>query len=124
MQTTSTSHLIGSVGPTIDPRNALQKLSRRDLRRFCRTHGVPFEMEQPATDLVEMLLRRGFSGTEGIKEDAPAVSVEMENKSVPIEKPDYSLLPFPELRKLAKQRGLKQTPKMNKEALVRLLTDG
>lgn len=121
MQQTSISGNLGPTFRTDDPRQPLEKMSRRELRAFCAGHGIDFSMAMPATSLdpqfpglVQLIQRCGMTGME------PVPKPKIEPEPAP---PDDTLdklaeKKMPELRKLCKQLGIKQTPKDKKVTLL------
>lgn len=106
----------------IDPRTPLGKLRRRQLYAYADHFDVPYSPGEGAESVRQKLQLKGIQGTElsQMPEQAPVKQLSVENP----EQPDYTHVSMPELRKLCKQRGLKQSIRDKKPDLIRKLTDG
>lgn len=102
-----------------DPRSPLGKLRRRQLYTYADHFGVSYEPGEGAESVRQKLQLKGIRGTE-LGPDPQPKQLQVDDP----EQPDFEHMAMPELRKLVKARGLKQTIRDSKPELIRKLTDG
>lgn len=113
-----------------DPRSPLAKMRRIDVYTFASHYKVPFTPGEPAEDVRDKISRAGYTGAEPVPADVERIGCALidDGDKKAIEEgreklgKDYASMKFQDLRKEAKRRGMKQSPKDKKTDLVRKLS--
>lgn len=91
------------------------EMSLGDLRKECKARGLKYSPKHKSEDLIAML-EENDSESEDEEEEEDEDTTEEEGS-------EYEGMSLGELRKLAKERGIKYTPKVTAEALIEKLEE-